>query len=66
MLEKALSGKRGYWLWVGSLLAMMGAGAYCYMLQLQNGLSISGLSRDVTGASTSRSSPSWWALRHRP
>ena len=48
MLEKALSGKRGYWLWVGSLLAVMGAGAYCYMLQLQNGLSITGLSRDVT------------------
>jgi Ni/Fe-hydrogenase subunit HybB-like protein len=48
MLEKALSGNRGYWLWVGALLTLMGAGAYCYWLQLQNGLGITGLSRDVT------------------
>ena len=48
MIEKALTGDRRYWTWVVILLALMGIGGYCYLLQLQNGLTITGLSRDVT------------------
>jgi molybdopterin-containing oxidoreductase family membrane subunit len=48
MLEKALSGDRRYWGWIGFLLLVMGGGGYCYLLQLQEGLGITGLSRDVT------------------
>ncbi len=48
MFEKALSGDRRYWTWIGSLLVVMAIGAYCYVLQLTEGLHITGLSRDVT------------------
>jgi molybdopterin-containing oxidoreductase family membrane subunit len=48
MLEKALTGDRRYWSWIGFLLLMMAAGTYCYLLQLDQGLGITGLSRDVT------------------
>jgi molybdopterin-containing oxidoreductase family membrane subunit len=48
MLEKALTGDRKYWSWIGFLLLMMAAGTYCYLLQLDQGLGITGLSRDVT------------------
>jgi molybdopterin-containing oxidoreductase family membrane subunit len=48
MLEKALSGDRRYWVWIGLLLLVMVAGSVCYLLQLQEGLGITGLSRDVT------------------
>jgi len=48
MIEKALTGDRRYWTWVVILLALMGIGGYCYLLQLQNGLTITGLGRDVT------------------
>ena len=34
MLEKALTGDRKYWSWIGFLLLMMAAGTYCYLLQL--------------------------------
>jgi molybdopterin-containing oxidoreductase family membrane subunit len=48
MIEKALTGDRRYWSWVGSLLVLIAAGSYCYLRQLDYGLGITGLSRDVT------------------
>ena len=48
MLEKALTGDRRYWGWIGFLLLVMGAGGFCYLLQLERGLGITGLSRDVS------------------
>ncbi|HOC44325.1 MAG TPA: polysulfide reductase NrfD [Thermoanaerobaculales bacterium] len=47
MLEKALAGGRGYWTWVFALLAVIGVGAACWHRQLTEGLTITGLSRDV-------------------
>jgi molybdopterin-containing oxidoreductase family membrane subunit len=48
MLEHALKGDRRYWTWVGALVAVMAAGAFFYLRQLGEGLTITGLSRDVT------------------
>lgn len=48
MLEKALSGNRHYWGWIGFLLATMALGVYFYLRQYHFGLGITGLSRDVT------------------
>jgi len=48
MLEKALIGDKRYWTWIVFLLALMGLGFLSYLYQLKNGLSITGLSRDVT------------------
>jgi Ni/Fe-hydrogenase subunit HybB-like protein len=48
MIEKSLNGGRGYWAWVTGLLAVVCAGAWCYAVQLQTGLGVTGLSRDVT------------------
>ncbi len=48
MFEKALSGDRRYWGWIAFLLVIMGTGGACYLLQLSRGLTITGLSRDVT------------------
>jgi Ni/Fe-hydrogenase subunit HybB-like protein len=48
MLEKALKGDQSYWRWVFSLLAVIGVGFACYLLQLNRGLTITGLSRDVS------------------
>ena len=47
MLEKALSGSRTYWAWIFSLLVVIGVGAACWYWQLTEGLTITGLSRDV-------------------
>ena len=47
MLEKALSGSRTYWAWVFSLLVVVGFGAACWYWQFTEGLTITGLSRDV-------------------
>ncbi len=47
MLEKALSGGRRYWTWVGFLLLVIAAGFVAYLRQLNEGLQITGLSRDV-------------------
>ncbi len=47
MLEKALSGGRRYWTWVGFLLVVIAAGVLAYVRQLNDGLQITGLSRDV-------------------
>ncbi len=47
MFEKALSGGRTYWAWIVSLLVVIGVGAACWYWQLSEGLTITGLSRDV-------------------
>jgi molybdopterin-containing oxidoreductase family membrane subunit len=47
MFEKALSGGRRYWAWIVSLLVVIGVGAACWYWQLGEGLTITGLSRDV-------------------
>lgn len=48
MFEKAVVGSRRYWTWLGVLFAVMLVGFLCYLRQLQVGLAITGLSRDVT------------------
>ncbi len=48
MLEKALKGNRRYWSWVGFLLVIIGAGFFFYLRQLNVGLGITGMSRDVS------------------
>ncbi len=48
MLEKAVTGGRGYWRWLLCLFAVMLAGFLAYQRQLAYGLGITGLSRDVT------------------
>ncbi len=48
MFEKALTGNRHYWSWIGLLLALIGVGTYFYIEQLRIGLGITGMSRDVT------------------
>jgi len=47
MIEKALNGQRMYWGWIAVLLVFIGIGATCYLRQFQEGLGITGLSRDV-------------------
>ncbi len=48
MFEKALDGGRGYWLWICGLAIVIGIGFACYLHQLNFGLAITGLSRDVS------------------
>jgi Ni/Fe-hydrogenase subunit HybB-like protein len=48
MLEKALKGSRGYWIWITFLLAIITIGFYFYLCQLDYGLGITGMSRDVS------------------
>lgn len=48
MLEKALIGSRRYWSWVTFLLVVMGAGFVAYLWQLNQGLTVTGMSRDVS------------------
>ena len=48
LFEKAIQGSRKYWYWVFTLLAGVGAGFFFYLRQLDQGLGITGLSRDVT------------------
>ena len=47
MLEKALSGERSYWTWVVFLLVVMGVALLFYLKQFSQGLTVTGLSRDV-------------------
>jgi len=47
MFEKALSGDRRYWGWIIVLLAVIATGGRFYLRQLEYGLGITGLSRDV-------------------
>lgn len=48
MFEKALTGDRRYWGWIFSLLLIMGIGFIFYLRQLDYGLGITGMSRDVS------------------
>ena len=48
MLEKALKGSRGYGIWVAFLLALTATGLFFYLRQLDYGLGITGMSRDVS------------------
>jgi molybdopterin-containing oxidoreductase family membrane subunit len=48
MIGKALAGDRRYWSWIALLLAVIAAGAAMYIRQLNDGLAITGLSRDVS------------------
>ena len=48
MLEKALQGSKTYWAWIIFLLAVMGVGSIFYIIQLQKGLTVTGMSRDVS------------------
>ncbi len=48
MFEKAIRGNRHYWTWVSFLAVTMIAGGLSYLWQLNEGLGITGLSRDVT------------------
>ncbi len=48
MLEKALSGNRTYWIWILFLALVMLTGGLCYLKQLETGLGITGMSRDVS------------------
>jgi molybdopterin-containing oxidoreductase family membrane subunit len=47
MLEKALTGNRNYWIWISFLLVVIGVGVACWFWQFREGLTITGLSRDV-------------------
>ena len=48
MIERALTGDRRYWGWIVALLALITVGSLFYVRQLTVGLTITGLSRDVT------------------
>jgi len=48
MLELAVKGNKGYWIWVLALLGVIGVGFALYFKQLQFGLGITGMSRDVS------------------
>ncbi len=48
MLEKALTGNRGYWGWLGFLAGLILLGFVFYMRQFTHGLGVTGLSRDVS------------------
>jgi len=48
ILVNTSTGKRKYWFWITSLFCVMLAGSLCYFLQLTQGLSVTGLSRDVS------------------
>ncbi|RQD61819.1 sulfate reduction electron transfer complex DsrMKJOP subunit DsrP [Desulfonatronovibrio magnus] len=48
MLEKAIKGNILYWGWIFFLLAIIGVGAGAYLMQLEHGLGITGLNRDVS------------------
>jgi molybdopterin-containing oxidoreductase family membrane subunit len=48
MLEKAFTGSKAYYAWMTFLLLMMGIGLLCYVMQLTQGLGITGMGRDVS------------------
>ncbi|MCP4295711.1 MAG: polysulfide reductase NrfD [Proteobacteria bacterium] len=48
MIERALSGNRNYWLWIGFLVVIIGIGKYGYYQQFTQGLGVTGMSRDVS------------------
>jgi Ni/Fe-hydrogenase subunit HybB-like protein len=48
MLERAISGGKNYWTWLCALGVIMAAGFITWLYQFDNGLMITGMSRDVT------------------
>ncbi len=48
MVEKLLQGSKAYYIWLLCLLGVIAIGACTYIYQLQTGLGITGMSRDVT------------------
>ncbi|MBL4903742.1 MAG: polysulfide reductase NrfD [Desulfocapsa sp.] len=48
MIEKTLKGKPAYWIWLAFLGMFMAIGAACYIRQYNMGLSLTGMSRDVS------------------
>lgn len=48
MFEKAVVGSRRYWIWVGSVLVVIGVGFLFYLHQLSCGLGVTGMSRNVS------------------
>src|SRR6056297_1003451 len=48
MLEKALYGGKKYWAWVIFLLFLIGLGSIFYIIQLNKGLMVTGMGRDVS------------------
>ena len=48
MLELAIKGSKKYYGWMAFLLCIIGVGFLCYLKQLDFGLGITGMSRDVT------------------
>lgn len=48
MVEKLLEGSKAYYLWLLFLLGVIGVGGLVYIYQLQQGLTVTGMSRDVT------------------
>lgn len=48
MLNKALNGSKRYWSWILFLLALIGVGFSFYLMQLNQGLTVTGMNRDVT------------------
>ncbi|TVM16826.1 menaquinol oxidoreductase [Oceanidesulfovibrio indonesiensis] len=48
MLEKALKGSPGYWIWLLVLGGIASIGMLAYVVQLNMGLTVTGMSRDVS------------------
>lgn len=48
MVEKLLQGSRAYYLWLLFLLGVIGLAGLVYIYQLQQGLTVTGMSRDVS------------------
>ena len=48
MIEKALVGNRNYWIWIGFLLVLIAIGFKSYLYQLENGLGVTGMGRDIS------------------
>jgi molybdopterin-containing oxidoreductase family membrane subunit len=48
MLEKALTGSNKYWAWIALLLTLIGIGGGCYLYQLNTGLGVTGMGRDIS------------------
>lgn len=48
MLEYAIKGSKQYYGWIAALLAVIGVGVVTYLIQFNQGLGITGMSRDVS------------------
>ncbi|HED30595.1 MAG TPA: menaquinol oxidoreductase, partial [Prosthecochloris aestuarii] len=48
MIEKALKGNRSYWAWIAFLIACIGLGLNAWAYQLEHGLGVTGMGRDIS------------------